>query len=144
MQAFTRSFFVLLGALLIAACGPGAVAPTNLAVVLSGADHGIVTTMTGNANVTAVGDVLTVDGAWEWGADGARTVTGAHIHGPAAVGEDAPVVGELAFNNETRRFEGTFTMSAEVATYFQTNRLYINLHTEAYPAGEIRGQIMHP
>ena len=99
--------------------------------------------MTGTANVTAVGDQLRVDGAWEWG-NGPRTVTVAHIHGPAGVGEDAPPLGELAVDNDARTFDGTFTMDAQQATCFQNNQLYINLHTEEYPGGEIRGQIIHP
>jgi hypothetical protein len=143
MQVFTRALFVLLVALIVAACGPGAVAPTTLDVILSGEDHGIETTMSGTANVTAVGNQLRVDGAWEWG-NGPRTVTVAHIHGPADVGEDAPPLGELAVDNDARTFVGTFTMNAQEATYFQNNRLYINLHTEEYPGGEIRGQIIHP
>jgi hypothetical protein len=35
-------------------------------------------------------------------------------------------------------------MSAEEATWFQNGQLYINVHTEEHPGGEIRGQIVHP
>ena len=51
---------------------------------------------------------------------------------------------ELAYDNASRTFEGTFTLDQEQMSWFLENELYINLHSAAFPSGEIRGQITPP
>ena len=67
-------------------------------------------------------------------------VTAAHLHGPAAPGANAGVVvpfsGPLA---SPITGEATLT-SAQVAD-LTAGKWYVNLHTAAYPGGEIRGQV---
>lgn len=128
--------------LVVGACSP-ALTPTTFEVVLTGGQEvpPTGTTATGTANVTVAGNRLAVDGAWE-GFDIADP--GAHIHGPAPAGANAGILFELAYDNSSRTFEGTFTLDQEQMSYFLENELYINLHSEAFPAGEIRGQITPP
>lgn len=64
----------------------------------------------------------------------------AHFHGPAAVGENAgPVVpiGDLESPSE-----GSATLSDEQAADLAAGKWYVNVHTDAHPDGEIRGQVM--
>ncbi|PSL42885.1 CHRD domain-containing protein [Chitinophaga niastensis] len=70
--------------------------------------------------------------------------TGMHFHEPALAGSSAPVViGITGFSSATY---GSVSGSA-VATQAQgadllAGKWYVNIHTSAYPNGEIRGQIM--
>ena len=70
---------------------------------------------------------------------------GAHIHGPAAKGENAGVVVDFHDNVTTAagNFNRTITVDGQaikedslLAGYY-----YFNIHTPANPGGEIRGQI---
>ena len=128
--------------LVVGACSP-ALTPSTFEVVLSGAHEVPPTgsTATGSANVTVAGNRLAIDGAW----DGFDIVDpGAHVHGPAAASENAGILFELAYDNAARTFEGTFTLDQEQMAWFLENELYINLHSAAFPGGEIRGQITPP
>ncbi|MBL9167179.1 MAG: CHRD domain-containing protein [Verrucomicrobiales bacterium] len=73
-------------------------------------------------------------------------ITGAHIHGPASVNEANGVLvsldaNELGGAGKSGVFSGSVTLSTEVKTALVNGQTYINLHTAANPAGEIRGQI---
>ncbi len=127
---------LLLG--LLAACVPGTTAPTTMEVLLRGDNEvpPVTTNASGSANVTAAGTVLTVDGAFD-----GFVATAAHVHGPAAVGENAGVLFTLAVDNANTHIEGTFTMNAEQVEWFENGLLYLNVHSAANPGGEIRGQI---
>jgi hypothetical protein len=130
----------VLGVLLIAAGCKPALTPTTFEVILNGANEvpANVSAAVGSANVTVVGNRLAIDGAW----DGFEIVDpGAHVHGPAAAGVNAGILFTLAYDNAAKTFEGTFTMNADQMAYFLAGELYINLHSAAYPGGEIRGQI---
>ena len=67
-------------------------------------------------------------------------VTGAHFHGPASPGTNTGVVvpfpGPLA-----SPIEGEAKLSAIQASDLLAGKWYVNLHTAAYPGGEIRGQV---
>lgn len=70
--------------------------------------------------------------------------TDAHVHGPAGLGVPAGVVYGLTF---TPSSSGTVTGTSGALTSTQiSNALagltYINIHTSAFPGGEIRGQIV--
>ncbi|MDX2034195.1 MAG: DUF1800 family protein [Blastocatellia bacterium] len=72
--------------------------------------------------------------------------TSAHIHGPADPGQD----GQILFDLDTapRQADGSFvwaftnigaTTVPQIVQALKSGRLYINIHSSRYPAGEIRG-----
>lgn len=68
-------------------------------------------------------------------------VTGAHFHGPAAVGENAAVVIPLS-GSITSPQSGEVKLTHAQAADLLAEKWYFNLHTAAHPTGEIRGQVM--
>jgi len=70
-------------------------------------------------------------------------ITGAHLHGPAAPGVNADPMATLAVTgNGSGSFHDFFyAISAANAQALKSGQLYIDLHTAAFPAGEIRGQL---
>ncbi|MCW5696538.1 MAG: CHRD domain-containing protein [Bauldia sp.] len=77
-------------------------------------------------------------------------VVGGHFHGPAGAGENAGVVLSLGLfegmapdpEDLTSPINGSATITAEQAAQLQAGQWYVNLHTEANPGGEIRGQVV--
>jgi hypothetical protein len=66
----------------------------------------------------------------------------AHIHGPATSSENADVLHPLAGAVGTSGvLRGTVQLSASDQDLLLTGRTYVNIHTSAHGAGEIRGQI---
>ena len=66
-------------------------------------------------------------------------VTAAHVH-QAEAGTDGPVL--LPFGDaEANPIAQSFEVDADAVEAFFAGELYVNIHTEAFPAGEIRGQI---
>lgn len=64
--------------------------------------------------------------------------TAAHTHGPALAGSNAPTVVTLP-NGEFRDF--TVTLTGPQGIDMRNGRLYLDVHTQNNPDGEIRGQI---
>ncbi len=72
--------------------------------------------------------------------------TMAHFHGPAAAGKNGPVaiwisVKDASVNSPVK---GQATLTQEQAQQFSAGEWYINVHTQAHPGGEIRGQVTPP
>ena len=66
--------------------------------------------------------------------------TAAHFHGPAEAGKNAGVA--VAIPNATSSpVEGSATLTDAQAADLAAGKYYINVHTAANPAGEIRGQV---
>lgn len=71
-----------------------------------------------------------------------------HLHGPADFGQPSNIVIlSLEIQGDFMR-SGTFTATQRISP-FQLNavldsRSYINIHSTAYPSGEIRGQVVVP
>ena len=65
--------------------------------------------------------------------------TGAHFHGPAKVGAEAPVV--VPVSSVSSPITGTAQLTAAQITDLNSGKWYFNVHTNAYPNGEIRGQL---
>ncbi|MEL6554901.1 MAG: choice-of-anchor I family protein [Cyanobacteria bacterium J06621_11] len=63
-----------------------------------------------------------------------------HIHVGAA-GTNGPIFRNLEVNEEDGEFEGTFDLSDDEVEALLADGLYVNLHTENNPSGELRGQI---
>ena len=66
--------------------------------------------------------------------------TAAHFHGPAAPGANAGVAVPIP-NPATSPVQGSATLTDAQAADLLAGRYYINIHTAATPAGEIRGQV---
>ena len=69
-------------------------------------------------------------------------VTAAHFHGPAEIGKNAGITVAIAMGGNAGTFEGSATISDTQAADLLAGRWYLNLHTAANPAGEIRGQVL--
>ena len=67
-------------------------------------------------------------------------VTGAHLHGPAGPGQNAGVLVPLR-GPYASPITGQAPLTAEQATQLDSGQWYVNLHTAAHPAGEVRAQL---
>ncbi|MFL9989008.1 CHRD domain-containing protein [Paraburkholderia sediminicola] len=75
-------------------------------------------------------------------ADLTGAATMAHIHGPASVGKNAPVVIPVPKDKLASPIEDTVTLTNEQAKQLMAGNYYFNVHTAKNPGGEIRGQIV--
>ncbi len=64
-----------------------------------------------------------------------------HFHGPAAAGANAGVV--VPFKTADSPITGSATLTDAQIADLLAGKWYVNIHTAANPAGEIRGQMMH-
>jgi FtsP/CotA-like multicopper oxidase with cupredoxin domain len=75
------------------------------------------------------------------------STTAMHIHGLALRGQSAGVLQSFTLSTVQRRKEGTYTgnLYIEEQTFKEADllagRYYLNLHTKAFPGGEVRGQL---
>lgn len=98
-------------------------------------------TTLGRGQLDAVLDRTT--GQLRWKLDFANLtgpVTAAHFHGPAQPGANAAVVLPLP-SPLTSPAEGSAMLTQAQAAELMAGRWYVNLHTAAFPGGEIRGQL---
>ncbi len=75
--------------------------------------------------------------------------TSMHIHGPAAAGANAPVLFNLtsagfpaAIPAKGGIIYGSLVYPADKVAALLAGRNYVNIHTAAFPGGEIRGQLI--
>jgi hypothetical protein len=67
---------------------------------------------------------------------------GAHIHGPADPGQNAPIIVPLTPDPDTTgSVAGSGTLSTDMINDMESGKTYVNIHTTTFPDGEIRGQI---
>lgn len=64
---------------------------------------------------------------------------GAHIHGPGEMGANAGIV--LRFESVESPIELSTTLTDVQAADLLAGKLYVNIHTELNPGGEIRGNL---
>lgn len=124
-------------------------AQNDFSTTLSGSQQvlPIATTAQGSASATLDGSRLSVSGSFENLSSAVATdiAGGAHIHVGYA-GQNGPVVFPLTLtlsaDSLSGSFEDTFELTDEQIETLQGREMYINLHTEQYRGGEIRGQII--
>lgn len=116
---------------------------------LSGANEvsPVFSTGSGLINLELSGDQLTVTGSFEGLVSPLQPVggTGVHIHlgfagqnGPVEI----PLTPTLSNGDTAGTFDETVTVTTQQADAMRARQLYINIHSERYPAGELRGQIL--
>ena len=67
---------------------------------------------------------------------------GLHMHGPQTPGGEAGILFELAPPGAVRDgVKGFKVLDDGLLGYLVQDRLYVNLHTRRYPAGELRGPV---
>ena len=116
----------------------------------------------GTGTVTATYDTATKQLSWIGSYSGlSGPPTAAHFHGPAAAGVNARLVfwisdnigqcsqGECRSKSDTKAhptnpFQGSATLTDAQAADLLAGLYYVNIHTDAYPGGEIRGQLVKP
>ena len=93
-------------------------------------------TASGSAEVTVDTDAKTV--SWTVTTqDLTGDAIGAHIHGPAGETETAGPV--ITFDPI---MEGSGPITDEQVSDIEAGKTYVNVHTDKFPDGEIRGQLM--
>jgi hypothetical protein len=135
-----RLSYAGIAAVVLALSAGSAFAQDKLSANLTGAEEvpPVETAATGTADITWNADTKELSWVIEFsGLSGPATA--AHFHGPAAVGENAgPVV---TIEDLESPSEGTATLTDEQAEQLAGGQWYVNVHTEANPDGEIRGQV---
>jgi len=141
--------------LIVAACltgimtwaAPSQAAPQSFKVTLTGAQQvpPVQTSATGTADLSY--DSATRVVTWSVTYSGlSGPATMAHFHGPAAAGKNGPPVIWLTEKGKPveNPIKGEATLTPEQAQQFSAGEWYINVHTQANPGGEVRGQVVPP
>jgi hypothetical protein len=126
---------------------PSQAAPQSFKVTLTGAQQvpPVQTSATGTADLSY--DPTTRVVTWSVTYSGlSGPATMAHFHGPAAAGKNGPPVIWLTEKGKPAEspIKGQATLTPEQAQQFNAGEWYINVHTQANPGGEVRGQVMPP
>ena len=141
-RMLSRAFAVLLGGLLSI---PASAAIVNLTATIDGAqaNAGAGTGSPGTGSATMTLDDATNLFSWNisWsGLNGTETVM--HFHGPALPNQNAGVqVNFGAISGTSSPSIGSTTITDLQETDLLAGLWYINIHTDLFPGGEIRGQV---
>ncbi len=114
---------------------------TKFQATLSGAEEvpPVDTAATGTANVTWNSETKELSWTIEFsGLSGPPTA--AHFHGPADLGANAGVA--VPIEDLESPSEGSAPLTDEQAAELAAGKWYVNVHTDAHPDGEIRGQVV--
>jgi alcohol dehydrogenase (cytochrome c) len=91
----------------------------------------------GQVRATLAGNRLTLTGSFR---DTSSPATGAHLH-VAPPGQHGPVAAPLQVNAGTSEISGAITLTDEQLAALRASSLYVQVHTEGNPQGELRGWI---
>ena len=123
-------------------------APTTLRASLDGKDEVPPNPTTGGGSVIVTYDPATKKITWDGSYRGLTgPVVAAHLHGPADPGKNAPPVIWLTKKGDQipdfpSPFKGSAELTDDQVRELMLGRYYVNIHTKANPAGEIRGQLV--
>lgn len=133
-------------AMLAFAMSPAFAEQVKFAADLTGGAEVPPTDSAATGKVEAMLDTDTKMFTWTITYDGlSGPVTGAHFHGPAAADATAdPVVPIPDDKLATSPIAGEATLDDAQIADLQAGMWYLNIHTEKFPDGEIRGQVTKP
>jgi hypothetical protein len=135
----TAAAFAFAGALALAT--PSMAATVNFKASLNGKNEVPPNATAGTGTVTATYDTDSKKLTWKGSYSGLTgPATAAHFHGPAPEGKNAGVLVPISPNGPA--FEGSATLTDAQAKALMDGDMYVNVHTEANKAGEIRGQLV--
>ena len=146
MSTFLRSIIAALAIAGVATVAAPASAETvNFKADLKASNEVPPNASAGTGSVTATYDTATKTLSWKGthsGLTGAATM--AHFHGPGEPGKNAGVAVWISTRGTPlpSPFEGTATLTDAQAADLIAGHLYVNIHTSANAAGEIRGQVV--
>jgi hypothetical protein len=128
----------------LAGAGVAHADPESFKVELSGAQSVPAVETSGSGTAELSYDPATRTVTWNIAYSGLSSpATMAHFHGPAKAGQNAPPVIWLSKQGSppANPMTGSATLTPEQAKQFSDGEWYINIHSQAHPAGEIRGQV---
>ena len=95
----------------------------------------------GTGTLSAIFDTVRMELTWHGSSSGLSSkVIATHFAGPAAPNENAGI--QLQISSSQPRFAGSARLNERQAANLIAGRWYINIRTEAYQRGEIRGQVV--
>ena len=139
--SFSAAALVALG---LAGCGTKMPAASNMVAFttqLRGANEVPPIASPGSGSVDAAFNKDTMQLKWQVNFSGMTgPATAGHFHGPAAVGANAGVA--LGWTNPiVTGMQGSATLTAAQAADLMSGKWYANVHSAAFPGGELRGQM---
>jgi hypothetical protein len=143
MNPFSNRAWLPLGAALLLGAGtfgayPTTVAAADLNLTLSGAQEVPPVKSAGSGSGTLT---INADHAVSGSVTTTRIAgTMAHIH-EAPAGQNGPVIIPLTKNGDTYTVPSGAKLTDAQYASFQAGKLYVNVHTEAHPGGELRAQL---
>lgn len=128
----------------LALAGPALAETVTLKAQLAGAKEVPPNNTQGKGEVTATFDTATKTLSWKGDYSGlSGPPIMAHFHGPADPSKNAGVVIPIFMSAPAAKnpFEGSATLTDQQAQQVMAGEWYVNIHTDANKAGEIRGQL---
>ena len=134
-----RSMAALVGAAVLALASPALAQNVNFKATLGGGEEVPPVQTSGKGELTATFDQGSKRLTWKGNYSGlSGPATAAHFHA-AEKGKNGGVA--VPISPSASPMEGSATLTDQQAADLLAGRWYVNIHTEANKAGEIRGQI---
>lgn len=117
--------------------------PIHFVAEMSSDEQSAYTESAGKARAEFVLERATLRLSWTLTYSGLTSAAiGLAIHGPQAPGGNAGAVVDMGAGGIRSPLRGSAILTDGQLEYLLTGRTYVNLRTQKYPLGELRGQIM--